>query len=132
MRGCALCPLCFFVPHAKGKTAVYAKDTEVLFPPRVTVSLRDLRGPRWQQLVAYICTLPEDHPHALAFGLLMIRLCGCVSCHPHNHRALHGCTACAQQVIARYRGTDAELCAQWERAQADVRRWLALGVPPKE
>jgi len=111
---------------------LYAKDAEVLFPPRVTAALQDLRGPRWQRLVARIHTLPENHPDALAFSLLMIRLCSCLTCHPHNYRALHGCTLCARQVVARYRGSDAELLAQWEQARLEVRRWLALGVPPEE
>ena len=110
---------------------MYAKDAEVLFPPRVTAALQDLRGPRWQRLVAHVCALPENHPDALAFGLLMIRQCSCLTCHPHNYRALQGCTLCARQAIARYKGTDAELWAQWERARADVRRWLTLGVPPE-
>ncbi len=110
---------------------MYAKDAEVIFPPRVTATLQDLRGPRWQALVTHVSTLPEDHPDALAFGLLMIRLCSCLTCHPHNHRALHGCTACARQVVLRYKGTDAELLAQWERARRDIQRWLALGVPPE-
>ena len=110
---------------------MYAKDAEVLFPPRVMAALQDLRGPVWQRLVARVHALPENHPDALAFSLLMIRLCSCLTCHPHNYRALQGCTACARQVVGRYKGTDAELWAQWERARVDVRRWLTLGVPPE-
>jgi len=110
---------------------VYAKDAEVLFPPRVTATLRALRGSRWQYLVAHVDALPEGHPDALAFGLLMIRLCRCLTCHPHNYRALHGCTLCARQTLTRYHGTDAELLVLWEEARADVLHWLAQNVPPE-
>jgi hypothetical protein len=109
---------------------VYQKDAEVLFPARVIVSLRHLRGDRWQQLVERVLSLPESEPDVLAFNLMMIRLNGCLSCHADSYRALHGCTLCASQTVSRFRGTDDDLIQLWEVAQAEILTWLATGIPP--
>jgi hypothetical protein len=99
---------------------VYRNDAEVLFPVRVIVALRDLRGPKWQQLVEHIMARPEHDPDVLAFVLMMIRLDGC----------LNGCTLCARHSVNRFKGTDDDLIRQWEIARDDVLRWLATGQPP--
>jgi hypothetical protein len=105
-------------------------DTDVLFPPRVVATLRWLRGEEWQALVGHILRCPENDPDLLAFGLLMIRLGGCLSCHADSYRALRGCTLCAQQSVLRFKGSDADLIGQWEIARADVLHWMRTGQPP--
>jgi hypothetical protein len=109
---------------------MYQDDAEVLFPARVVPMLRHLRGESWQQLVAHVMALPENHPDSLAFNLLMIRLGGCLSCHADSYRAMRGCTVCAQQTAARFKGSDEDLLTQWEQARAEVRRWIDVGEAP--
>jgi hypothetical protein len=72
-------------------------------------------------------TGPEDHPESLAFSLLMIRLDGCLSCETDSFRAMRGCVACAQQVLHRYKGPDADLLKRYGRCLHEVRSHL--GVP---
>jgi hypothetical protein len=109
---------------------VYRNDAEVLFPVRVIAALRDLRSARWQQLVEHVIARPENDPDVLAFVLMMIRLDGCLTCHPDSFRALNGCTLCARQCVNRFKGTDDDLLRLWEMARSDVLRWLTTGQPP--
>ncbi len=109
---------------------MYQKDAEVLFPARVIISLRHLRGEKWQQLVEHILTQPEGSPDVLAFSLMMIRLDGCLTCHADSYRALHGCTLCAYQTVNRFRGTDDDLLQLWEVAHAEILTWYMTGIPP--
>ncbi|HET7010039.1 MAG TPA: hypothetical protein VFI11_04625 [Anaerolineales bacterium] len=104
---------------------MYHSDTEILFPMRVAPALRDLRGWRWRRLVDRSVQAPEAALDQLAFTLLMIRLAGCLTCHPDSYRALRGCTTCATQVIRRFRGEDEELVAQFQRAKSDVSLFLS-------
>jgi hypothetical protein len=103
---------------------MYHEDAEMLFPMRVVPSLGDLRGVAWKRLVARIAVLEEDDPDALAFGLVMIRLSGCLNCQADSFRALRGCTACARQAILRYRGTDQDLVRQYEKARKEIQTYL--------
>jgi len=64
---------------------------------------------------------------AFAFGLMMIRLDGCLTCHADSYRAMRGCTTCAQQTIARFKGSDEELLQRFEWARRDVLCYLAEG-----
>jgi hypothetical protein len=105
--------------------SIYHEDAEMLFPMRVVSALADLRGAPWKQLTERVAKLEEDSPDALAFGLTMIRLCGCLSCQSDSFRALHGCTACARQAAMRYRGNDAELLKLYDRARKDVTAFQA-------
>ncbi|HEX3054188.1 MAG TPA: hypothetical protein VHP83_26270 [Aggregatilineaceae bacterium] len=109
---------------------MYQNDAEVLFPARVIASLRYLRGEKWQKLVEHVMQRAEHDTELLAFSLLMIRVDGCLACHSDSFRALRGCTACAQQTIARYKGTDEDLIQQWEAARRDVLAWRQSGVAP--
>jgi hypothetical protein len=109
---------------------VYQKDAEVLFPARVITSLRHLRSEKWQQLVEYVLTQPEDSPDALAFSLMMIRLDGCLTCHADSYRALHGCTLCAYQAVNRFRGADDDLLDLWKVARMEILTWHTTGIPP--
>jgi hypothetical protein len=103
---------------------MYHEDAEMLFPMRVVASLGDLRGAAWKRLVRRIEDLEEDDPEALGFGLMMIRLSGCLNCQADSFRALRGCTACARQAILRYRGTDAELIRLYEKARKEIAAYL--------
>jgi hypothetical protein len=66
----------------------------------------------------------------LAFGLLMIRIDGCLSCHADSYRAMRGCTVCAQQSISRFKGSDEDLVRLWEVARLEIVHWQQTGEPP--
>lgn len=114
----------------KSVTVLYQNDTEMLFPPRVIAALSRLRGPQWQALVNHVTGLSEDHPDVLGFMLMMVRLDGCLTCHADSYRALRGCTICAQQAVARFKGSDRELVSLWETARQDILNWQAFGITP--
>jgi len=103
---------------------MYHSDTEILFPMRVAPGLRELRGRKWRRLVERSIEAPDGSPEQLAFGLVLIRLAGCLTCHPDSYRALRGCTACATHVIRRHRGEDEDLGELYERALVDVEGFL--------
>jgi hypothetical protein len=103
--------------------SVYPK-AEILFPPRLIPSLRDLRGPEWAELIGRVSKLPETHPDVLAFCLMMIELDGCLNCYAGSYKFMRGCTACARQAIAQYKGTDADLLDHFQRARADIQAYL--------
>jgi hypothetical protein len=103
---------------------MYHSDTEILFPMRVAPGLRELRGRKWHRLVERAIEAPDGSPEQLAFGLVLIRLAGCLTCHPDSYRALRGCTACATHVIRRHRGEDEDLGELYERALVDVEGFL--------
>jgi hypothetical protein len=99
--------------------------TELLFPPRLIHTLRDLRGDVWRELVDAITALPETHPDKLAFCLMMIRLNSCLSCLSGSYRYMRGCELCAGQTISRFQGTDEELVALHQAARQDLDRYAA-------
>ena len=85
---------------------MYQSDTEMLFPTRVIPSLKNLRGPAWKSLVETAAVASDGDETTLAFGLMMIRLNGCLTCHSDSYRAMRGCTVCAQQSVTRYKDAD--------------------------
>ena len=109
---------------------LYQSDAEVLFPARVIPLLRDLRGPEWRRLVERVLAVGESHPDTLAFGLMMIRLDGCMTCTADSYRAMRGCSLCARQAVMRFKGTDREMVALWEQARAEIELWLENGLVP--
>jgi len=109
---------------------LHQSDAEILFPTRVISHLRALRGPAWCALVDYVDLQGEESLEKQAFTLMMIRLDGCLTCHANSHRAMLGCTACAVQRIARFKGSDAELLAAYEQARSDIGRWHSNGTVP--
>jgi hypothetical protein len=112
---------------------MYQSDAEILFPTRVIPLLRNLRGQAWAQLIDSVMAQPSPSAEKQAFTLLMIRLDGCLTCHADSYRAMRGCTLCAQQTIARYKGSDEELIALYEQALCDIRHYSQTGeVPPNE
>ncbi|MBN1964519.1 MAG: hypothetical protein JW910_07720 [Anaerolineae bacterium] len=110
---------------------LYQSDTEMLFPPRVIPALADLRGPDWRALTTHLTALPQHHQDVLAFTLMMIRLDGCLTCHPDSYRAMRGCTLCAQQAILRFKGDDRELISLWEQARQEIAHWQQTGIVPE-
>jgi hypothetical protein len=112
---------------------VYHSDTEILFPMRVAPELRDLRGRKWRRLVERALQAPDGDTPQLAFGLMIIRLAGCLTCHPDSYRALRGCTACSTHVVRRHRGEDDDLTELYQRALSDIQVYLAeLGQPAQD
>lgn len=110
---------------------LHQSDTDVLFPPRLIPSLRNLRGPEWCELIDKLSQhSDEKHPDILAFSLMMVRHNSCLSCHPHSFRAMRGCTTCAQQMIHRYKGSDRELVKRWEDARQEILNWLEENQAP--
>lgn len=108
---------------------MYQSDTEMLFPSRVIPTLRDLRpGRAWRNLVDRVAKQPDGAPDTLAFGLMMIRLGGCLGCHADSYRAMRGCTSCAQQTITRFKGGDDALLRHFKQAQKDVDAYLEHGT----
>ena len=111
---------------------MYQGDAEILFPARVIPQLRNLRSQEWQRLIDYVLSQPPDSLEYQAFTLMMIRLDGCLTCHSDSYRAMRGCTLCAQQTIARYKGSDQELIALFNRAKDDMQRWQQMGIVPDD
>ncbi len=100
---------------------------EILFPLKLAPKLRDLRGPKWRELVDYVTGLPETHPDALAFALMMIRLNECLNCHRQSFKYQRGCLVCSTQNIIHFKGTDEDLLRRYKRAQRDIRRYIKQG-----
>jgi len=104
---------------------MYNPDTDLLFPGRVILTLRDQRGEIWQRLVGHVGNAEPESVEYLAFILMMARLDGCVSCNADSYRAMHGCTACARQTLKRYRGSDEDLVGLYQAAKSDVETHLS-------
>ena len=107
---------------------MYQTDTEMLFPTRVIPTLKHLRGAPWKNLVEKVAASPDGEEPTLAFGLMMVRLNGCLTCHSDSYRAMRGCTACAQQSITRFKDGDEGLVKLYQKAGRDVRLYLEDGT----
>jgi hypothetical protein len=103
---------------------VYRKY-DLLFTPRLIPQLRNLRGEEWAQFIDYLTALPELHPDALAFSMMMITLGGCLSCEMDSYRAQRGCALCARQTIISYKGSDKQLLKRYEKAKKIVTERLS-------
>jgi hypothetical protein len=110
---------------------MYQSDTEILFPMRVAPQLRELRGEAWRELVDQAAAAPDASPHQLAFSLVMIRQCGCLTCHPDAFRAMRGCTLCSVQAVRRFRGDDADLERLVQEAQGELMLRLEPALQPQ-
>ena len=104
---------------------------DLLFPPRMIASLRNLRGPEWAALVDRVTKLPETDPGSLAFTLMMLRLDGCVKCHEGSFKYMRGCQVCAVQTVMQFKGTDEDLLALYQKGRRDIDAYLA-GYPVPE
>lgn len=96
----------------------------LLFTPKLIPHLRDLRGDEWAKLIDRLAVLPETHPDALAFSMMMIDLNNCLNCEMDNYRAQRGCVLCARQTIINFKGTDQKLLNKYEQArQTMTEQW---------
>ncbi len=103
---------------------VYRKY-DLLFTPRLIPQLRNLRGEEWAKFIDHLASLPELHPDALAFSMMMIALGGCLPCEMYSYRAQRGCALCARQTILSYKGNDKQLLKRYEKAKQLVAKHLA-------
>lgn len=97
---------------------------EWLFPLSATPVLNGARGKSWQELTEYIGTLEEDHEDSLAFGLMMVQLCGCASCQPGSYKLSLGCGTCAYRTVANIKSTDSQLLRRYHSARIQVQQFL--------
>jgi hypothetical protein len=104
-------------------------DSEILFPPRCIQQLRDLRGPKWQKLIAQISVLPNNHEKILAFGLMMVKLGSCLTCDLDCYRASLGCCTCARRTISGFKGDDTSLLEIYNKAVDEVHSYIAKDQP---
>jgi len=105
---------------------------DLLFTPRLISQLRDLRGESWTNLIDYLADLPDTHPDALSFCMMMIHLGGCLSCEMDNYRAQRGCLACSRQTILSFKGSDSQLIKRYEKARQTIREELTDTVDLKK
>ncbi len=103
---------------------VYNPDTELIFPLRIIPMLTDIREETWRDLVNRVISEETNLIQKMGFVLLMVRLCGCVTCGADSHRALRGCTQCARQVIVRFHGKDEDIIRLYHQAYRDAERYL--------
>jgi len=96
----------------------------ILFPNEVVGKLAHLRGKDWQELVEYVLSLPPDHRDSLAFGLMMVQMCGCAKCDLHEYRLRRGCTKCALDCIRSAKDSDKALLRRYKKAQAQIEAYL--------
>ncbi len=104
---------------------MFVRDYDLLFPPRVVSSLRDLRGEPWRNLVDHTTRQEPTAIDWVTFVLMMARLSGCTTCHPGSYRALRGCTQCAQLVVRRYEGSDLEFVHLFKETRQEIDDFLA-------
>jgi hypothetical protein len=102
-----------------GEKMLY-RGYELLFTPHLIAGLRDLRGEEWAKLIDYLYSLPETHPDALAFSLMMIRLGSCLNCEMDSYKAQRGCAICSRQTIVSFKGTDEELIRMYRQTQEEI------------
>jgi len=103
-------------------------DNEILFPHYAIPSLRNVRGDKWAEFIDKLMKLPETSCEVLAFMSMMINLNGCLPCETDSYRAMRGCSACAQQTLRRYKGSDEELIEKYE-AELNQMRDYAIDNP---
>lgn len=101
----------------------------LLFPRESIRALKNVRGPRFAQLVDHVSQLPECHEETLAFMLMMIQLNGCVSCATDSYRAMNGCSLCAYRVLKRFKGSDDDLFDRYQGALREIRLFKSDAKP---
>lgn len=107
---------------------MYQSDTEILFPMRVAPHLRDLRGNMWRATIDRASQSKDASLEQLALTMVMIRLAGCLTCHPDSYRAIRGCTNCAIATIRRFRGEDEDLESLINDAKGEILAYVPQEV----
>jgi hypothetical protein len=100
------------------------RKEEWLFPLSVSPSLQSARGDQWRELTEHISTLDEEHIDSLAFGLMMIQLCGCATCQPGCYKLSLGCSTCAYRTVANIKGTDSQVLRRFQNARSQVEQFI--------
>lgn len=103
---------------------VYRKY-ELLFTPHLIPQLRNLRGEAWKKLVDKLSALPDTHPDALSFAMMMVELGGCLTCEMDSYRAQRGCATCSRQTIISFKEDDTQLLELYETARQAVHGQLS-------
>jgi hypothetical protein len=101
------------------------RDIEMVFPPRIIPSLRDVRGEVWENLIDQIVQKTDSGIDRIAFVLIMVRLAGCLSCQADSFRAMRGCFYCSSQTIKRFRGSDQDLQNMFILARDEVKGYIS-------
>jgi hypothetical protein len=104
---------------------MFNADTELFFPIRVIPSLRAVRGNEWEKFVDRVSSEETGEMEKIAFTGLVVKLAGCVGCDADSYRAMRGCTQCAKLVLKRFKGSDADLIAQYEQSKAEVSEFMS-------
>ncbi len=97
---------------------------DLLFPPSVVPSLKNLRGSIWQELIERQINLENLTTDKLAFILMMVTLCGCVTCQADSFKAMRGCPQCASVTIKRFRGNDRDLIEKFIESVHAINRYI--------
>jgi hypothetical protein len=105
-------------------------DSEILFAPHCIPELRDIRGPKWAELVDRIGSLPDGHVDVLSFSLTIVELSSCLTCDLDSYRATLGCCTCAQRSVSGFKGDDGELIALFEEKRRRVQAYLTSDDVP--
>lgn len=103
---------------------MYSHEIELLFPPRVIPTLKDLRGIYWSDLVDQVAQETDSGLNKMAFVLFMVRLNGCISCSLDSFKAMRGCHSCASVSVERFAGSDRELLDQYDNALRDIENFI--------
>jgi hypothetical protein len=106
-------------------------DSEILFASHCIPELRNLRGPKWAQLVDRVAALPDGHIDVLGFSLTIVELSSCLTCDLDSYRATLGCCTCAQRSVSGFKGSDEELIALFKAKRREVERFLASDAVPE-
>jgi hypothetical protein len=106
-------------------------DSEILFASHCIPELRDLRGPKWAQLVDRVTALPDGHMDVLGFSLTIIELSSCLTCDLDSYRATLGCCTCAERSVSGFKGSDEELIALFEAKRRGVQDYVASDEIPE-
>lgn len=98
--------------------------TELLFAHWATRSLQNARDAKWKKLVQEIQALPETHPDALAFQLMMVRLNSCVTCDARKYVEKGGCARCSVSTLNFSKDSEEALLARFRAARKEVAQAL--------
>lgn len=98
--------------------------TELLYAHWATRLLQNARGPKWKKLVQDVQALPETHPDALAFQLMMVRLNSCVTCDARKYVEKGGCARCSNTTLNFSRESEEALIARFRAARKEINQVL--------
>jgi len=99
--------------------------SEMLFPQRSIIGLKELRDRKWAELVERVAVVPETHEDSLSFCLMMIKLCDCLNCELSSYKASLGCSTCSRRVLSALKGTDAALLKRFDAARQELLAYLS-------